>query len=74
MVLILYGNTMSTYTQRVLIVLKETNTPHQFVTIDLSRGEQKDPIHMAKNPFGLVPFILRACFLSILPNALTYLP
>jgi glutathione S-transferase len=57
MVLKLYGNPLSTCTQRVATVLHEKNVPFEIVSIDLSKGEHKRPEYLAKQPFGQVPYI-----------------
>jgi hypothetical protein len=59
MVLTLYGYSGSTATHCVRIVLKEKNVPFSFVKVDLAKHEQKHPDYLAKNPFGVVPCIVR---------------
>jgi glutathione S-transferase len=59
MVLTLYGYAHSTNTQRVLLVLKELKVPYKFVPVDLSKGEHKSPDYLKKQPFGVVPCIVR---------------
>jgi len=67
MVLTLYGFPRSVNTQRVQIVLEEKNVPFSFVSIDLTKGQQKTPEYLEKHPFGVVPcidddgFILYEC-------------
>src|SRR5438477_3651369 len=58
MVLKLYGFIYSTNTQRVVLVLKELNVPYEFVNVDLTKGEQKSAEYLAKQPFGVVPFMV----------------
>jgi glutathione S-transferase len=58
MVLTLYGHPQSTCTKRVLTVLKETNTPYEFVLIDLVKGAHKAPEFLAKQPFGQMPALV----------------
>ena len=53
----LYGNPLSTCTRKVLCTLHETNTPFEFNVIDFTKGEHKQPAHMARQPFGQVPAI-----------------
>jgi glutathione S-transferase len=60
MVLTLFGSPMSTCTKRVAMVLHETNTPFKFVHVDLMKGGHKAPGYVAKQPFGQVPYIVRA--------------
>jgi glutathione S-transferase len=58
MVMKLYGHPFSTCTNRVLAVLKETNTPYEFVMVDMMKGAHKAPEHIAKQPFGQVPILV----------------
>ncbi|WP_438009358.1 glutathione S-transferase N-terminal domain-containing protein [Sorangium sp. So ce321] len=53
----IYGNPMSTCTQKALIVLAEKGHDAQLVTVDLMKGEQKQPEHLARHPFGVVPVL-----------------
>jgi glutathione S-transferase len=53
----LYGNPMSTCTRKVLATLHETNTPFEMNVVDFGKGENKQPAHMAHQPFGQVPAI-----------------
>jgi glutathione S-transferase len=65
MVLTLFGSPMSTCTKRVAMVLHETNTPFKFVHVDLMKGGHKAPGYVAQQPFGQVPYIVRAsCTIS----------
>ncbi|TRM64616.1 thioredoxin-like protein [Schizophyllum amplum] len=57
MVLTLYGKPMSTCTRRVAVVLVEKQVLFKFVPVDFSTGEHKTPEHLAKQPFGQVPYI-----------------
>lgn len=57
MTLKVYGHPLSTCARKVLTTLAETNTPHEFVLVDLMKGEHKQPAHMARQPFGQVPAI-----------------
>ena len=57
MVLKLYGASLSSCTRRVAIVLHEKKVPFEFHPIDFSKGEHKAPAHVAKQPFGQVPYI-----------------
>ncbi|KAK9084205.1 hypothetical protein Scep_030676 [Stephania cephalantha] len=50
-----YGNVFSTATQRVFACLHEKNLDYDFINVDLSTGEHKQPPHLARNPFGQVP-------------------
>ncbi|MBN8469402.1 glutathione S-transferase family protein [Corallococcus exiguus] len=51
----LHGNPMSTCTRKVLTVLAEKGHEVEFINIDLMKGEQKTPAHVARQPFGVVP-------------------
>lgn len=53
----LYGHPMSTCTRKVLTVLAEKGQKFEFVLVDLSKGEHKQPAHLARQPFGVVPAI-----------------
>ena len=53
----LFGNPLSTCTRKVLCTLHETNTPFEFTVIDFTKGEHKQPAHLARQPFGQVPAI-----------------
>ncbi|KAF9077778.1 glutathione S-transferase [Rhodocollybia butyracea] len=57
MVLKLVGSPYSTCTARVAVVLLEKKIPYELIPIDLSKGQQKTPEFLAKQPFGLVPYI-----------------
>lgn len=51
----LYGHPMSTCTRKVLATLAEKGQEAQFVLVDLAKGEQKQPEHLARQPFGVIP-------------------
>lgn len=53
----LYGNPGSTCTRKVLFTLAERGAAFDFEVIDLSKGEQKSPAHLARQPFGVVPVL-----------------
>ncbi|MFP2908234.1 glutathione S-transferase family protein [Pyxidicoccus sp. 3LFB2] len=50
-----YGHPMSGCTRAVLATLAEKGQEAQFVLVDLMKGEQKQPAHLARQPFGVVP-------------------
>ena len=52
-----FGHPMSTCTRKVLTVLAEKNAPHEFVLVDIMKGEHKQPAHLARQPYGVVPAI-----------------
>ncbi|KAG2018393.1 glutathione S-transferase [Coprinopsis cinerea AmutBmut pab1-1] len=56
MVLKLYGNPLSTYVKIVAVVLYEKNVPFEFHVVDYSKGENKTPEYLEKQPFGQVPY------------------
>ncbi|CAI5495798.1 unnamed protein product [Closterium sp. Naga37s-1] len=54
----IYGLKLSTCTKRVLTALEEKNvTDYEFVTVDLSKGEQKSAEFKKKQPFGVIPVL-----------------
>jgi len=50
-----YGHPMSTCTRKVLVTLAEKGHDAEFVMVDLMKGAHKQPEHMARHPFGVVP-------------------
>jgi glutathione S-transferase len=50
-----YGHPMSTCTRKVLTTLAEKGHQAEFIVVDLMKGEQKQPEHVARQPFGVVP-------------------
>jgi len=52
-----YGHPMSTCTRRVLMTLAEKNAPHEFVMVDIMKGEGHTPEHLARQPWGQVPVL-----------------
>ncbi|KAJ3534047.1 hypothetical protein NM208_g7710 [Fusarium decemcellulare] len=56
MPIIVTGTSVSTRTQRVVLVLEEIGLPYELRTVDLRNGEHKTPgFRMKYNPFGKVP-------------------
>jgi glutathione S-transferase len=53
----LYGSPHSTCTRKVLMTLHEKHAAFDFRVVDLAKGEQKSPEHLARQPFGVVPVI-----------------
>jgi glutathione S-transferase len=51
----LYGSKHSTCTRKVLVTLAEKGAEAEFVPVELGKGEQKTPAHLARQPFGKVP-------------------
>ncbi|AGP32591.1 glutathione S-transferase [Sorangium cellulosum] len=53
----IYGHPMSTCTRKVLTVLAEKGHDAQLVVVDLMKGAQKQPEHLARHPFGVIPVL-----------------
>ncbi|WP_437274453.1 glutathione binding-like protein [Sorangium sp. So ce375] len=53
----IYGHPMSTCTRKVLTVLAEKGHEAQFVFVDLAKGAHKQPDHLARHPFGVIPVL-----------------
>jgi glutathione S-transferase len=53
----LYGHPISTCTRKVLTVLHEKGQKADFVTVDIMKGDHKNPDHLARQPFGQIPAI-----------------
>jgi glutathione S-transferase len=51
----IFGHPMSTCTRKVLTTLAELHTPYELVVVDLGKGENKLPPHIARQPFGQIP-------------------
>jgi glutathione S-transferase len=51
----IFGNPASTCTRKVLMTAHETRTPFDLVVVDFTKGEHKQPAHLAHQPFGKVP-------------------
>jgi len=66
MVLKLYGAALSTCTRRVALIAKEKGVPYELISIDLIKAEHKSPAFRENQPFGQVPYIVRA-HLSFFP-------
>jgi len=56
----LYGSTnlRSFNTLKLRAALAETGAPHEFVAVDLQKGEQKRPEFVAINPHGKIPVLV----------------
>jgi glutathione S-transferase len=52
-----YGHPASTCTRKVLCALAEKGVAYEFVLVDIFKGEQKSPEHLARQPFGVVPVL-----------------
>ncbi len=51
----LYGFPMSPNSRRVHLTLEEIGEPYEYVVVDLTQGEHKQPEYLALNPNGRVP-------------------
>jgi glutathione S-transferase len=43
--------------KRVLMALEEKNIPFELQTIDWAAAEHKSPAYLAKQPFGVIPYL-----------------
>ncbi|KAI0048500.1 glutathione S-transferase [Auriscalpium vulgare] len=57
MTLKLFGNLISTNTQRVAVVAREAGVPYELVEVNFLQAENKTPEFVKHNPFGLIPYI-----------------
>jgi glutathione S-transferase len=53
----IYGHEVSGNSYKVKLFASILNLEYEWVRIDLLKGEQKSPEHLARNPFGQVPTI-----------------
>src|ERR1043166_1074933 len=53
----LYGHPLSSCTRKVRLTAAEKNAPLDLVPVDLFSGEHKQPAHLARHPFGVVPVL-----------------
>jgi glutathione S-transferase len=53
----IYGMGGSTCTQRVLMTAIENGAEFEIKTVDLRKGEHKQPAHLARQPFGQIPAV-----------------
>jgi len=54
---IIYGTAVSTCTQKVLLTIFEKNIDFELKLINLAKGDQRTPEHLARQPFGRVPVL-----------------
>ena len=52
---VIYGTPFSTYVRSVRMALQEKGVDYKHVDVSVLGGEQKQPAHLARNPFGTVP-------------------
>ncbi len=53
----LYGHPLSSCTRKALIVAAEKAAPLELVMVDVMVGAHKQPAHLARHPFGVVPVL-----------------
>lgn len=54
----LYANPISQPSRAILWALKLTNTPFEFVNVDIAKGETRQPDFLKLNPHGKVPVLV----------------
>ncbi len=52
-----YGHPQSLGTRKALLTLAEKGCEAQLIRLDLARGDQGRPAHLARHPFGKVPVL-----------------
>lgn len=52
---IIYGTEMSTYVRTARMAFEEKPAQYELVEVSVVRGENRQPAHLARNPFGTVP-------------------
>jgi maleylacetoacetate isomerase len=55
---VLFDYWRSSASYRLRIALNMAAVPYQSISIDLTKGEQKSPEHLARNPQGFVPVLV----------------
>jgi glutathione S-transferase len=58
----LYGHPLSSCTRKVLLTAAEKDARIDLIPVDLFTGEHKQPAHLARHPFGVVPVLDDAGF------------
>jgi glutathione S-transferase len=53
----LYGHPIAPTTTMLLFALGEKARPFELVRVDITRGEQRSPAHLARHPFGVTPVL-----------------
>lgn len=53
----LHGHPLSSCTRKVLITFAEKAAEVELVLVDLLSGEHKQPAHLARHPFGVIPVL-----------------
>jgi glutathione S-transferase len=67
----IYGLTHATCTQRLLAAGFEVGAEIHINKVDLASGEQKQPAHLARNPFGVIPALVDGDFTLYESRAIT---
>jgi len=52
-----YGHPLSTCTRKVLCTLAEKEQKAELIVVDIMKGEQKSPAHLARHPWGQIPVL-----------------
>ena len=52
---VVYGPNFSTYVRSVRLALEEKGAPYTLTEVGMMQGMHKQPEHLKRNPFGLVP-------------------
>jgi len=72
MTLNIHGNPATSCTRRVILIAKERNIPYEFIPVDFTTREHKQPAHLEHQPFGQVPYLtVRRLSLHITPRIMT---
>jgi len=53
----LYGHPITPTTKMLLLAFAEKGHPVELVRVEIARGEQKRPEHLARQPFGVLPVL-----------------
>jgi glutathione S-transferase len=53
----LYGHPLSSCTRKALVTAAEKAAQIELITVDLFAGQHKQPAHLARHPFGVVPVL-----------------
>jgi glutathione S-transferase len=53
----LYGHPLSTCTRKVVVAAAEKSATVELVAVDLFVGAHKQPAHLARHPFGVIPVL-----------------
>jgi glutathione S-transferase len=60
----LYGptNKISINTLKIRVALAEAGAAYEYIPVDLTKGQQRDPAYLALNPHGKVPLLVDGTF------------